>query len=364
MRLAHLDLHLEGEVLARTVLDAGGQLLLTAGTQLTERYIERLRGRGVEGVYIADDLSADIEPDVTLQRETRAEAVDLVEQAVARAEAQDPRGIPLEALRHLLDDIVGQLWRNQALAVDLTEVRSNVPLALSHSVECTVLALLMGEGLGLGRGDLEQLGTGVLLQDIGMSRFGALTRAARTLSPQEVEALQGHTEAGFRFLRFEVGLPALTAHVAYQHHERLDASGYPRKLSGDDIHLFGRIAAVADVYTALRGQGPAGGLPAHQAMRVLKEMDGGKLDAELVRRLSERVAVYSAGTPVLLSSGELAVVVAQGEAGPALPRVRVVAGADLRVCTPWELDLGKDAGGRTVRKVLPDYPESILRQLH
>ncbi len=364
MRLARLEMHLDGEVLARAVLGPDGHLLLVAGARLTPRYIKRLRDRGVEGVYIADDLSVDIVPDVALQQETRSEAVALIRQAVARAEAQDPRGVPLRGLRDVLDEILGQVWRNQGLAVDLGAVRSNTPFAFSHSVECAVLALLLGESLGLAPRRLRLLGTGVLLQDIGMARYGDLVARPGSLTPEEFERLKAHTTEGFRFLRAEVGLPVLTAHVALQHHERLDGSGYPRGRSGPQVHLFGRIAAVADVYAALRAQRPfRDAMPAPEAMRTLRGMAGGQLDADLVRRLSERVAVYGVGAPVLLSSGELGVVVAQGKGGPAHPRVRIIATPELRVCPPWELDLGSDADKRFIRTVLPDYPEAILRQL-
>ena len=365
MRLARLDMHLDGEVLARTVLGPDGHLLLVAGARLTPRYIRRLRDRGVEGVYIADDLSADIVPDVALQRETRGEAVAVIQQAVARAEAQDPRGVPLHGLRAILDDILAQVWRHQGLAVDMGEVRSRTPSTFSHSLECAVLALLLGESVGLSPKRLRLLGIGALLQDIGMARYGDLAAKPGPLTADEFERLKGHTTEGFRFLRFEVGLPVLATHVALQHHERLDGSGYPQGRSDKDVHLFGRIAAVADVYTALRSPRPfREALPAHDAMLRLKQMGGRQLDADLVRRLSECVAVYSVGTPVLLTSGELAVVVAQRRAGSALPRVRIIATPDLRRCPPWELELADDRDKRTIRTVLPDYPESILRQLH
>ncbi len=364
MRLARLDMRLDGEVLARAVLGPDGHLLLVAGARLTPRYIQRLQDRGVEGVYIADDLSADIVPDVALQRETRREAVLLIREAIARAEAQDPRGVPLRGLRDVLEEILDQVWRNQGLAVDLGEVRSNTPYAFSHSLECAVLALLLGESLGLTPRRLRLLGTGVLLQDIGMARYGDLVARPGSLTPAEFDRLKGHTLEGYRFLRQDVGLPVLTAHVALQHHERLDGSGYPRGREGKAVHLFGRIAAVADVYAALRAKRPfREAMPATEAMRTLRGMAGSQLDPEVVRLLSERVAVYGVGTPVLLSSGELAVVVAQGKAGPGLPRVRVIATPALRVCAPWELELGTDPDKRAIRTVLPDYPESILRQL-
>ncbi len=364
MRLAHLSADLAGETLARTVLGSDYQVLLVAGVRLTPRYIQQLRARGVQTVYLVDDLSEAVVPEAAVQLETREHAAVLVRHALARAEANDPQGLPLAELEAVLNEILEELWRNQGLAVDLGEIRRSSPYTFGHAVDCTVLALVLGQARGLPAGHLRLLGTGVMLMDIGMAHYGHLVSRPGALSPQEFAELQAHTERGFQFLRKEAGLPLLAAHVAYQHHERQDGSGYPRGLYAEDIHLFGRMAAVTDVFDALRSDRPFKlGMPAADAMGVLRALGENKLDGDLVRLLSQRVAVYATGTPVLLTSGELGVVLGQTAAGGA-PLVRVVADPSLRVVTPFELDLGADIEGRGVRTVLPDYPREVLQQLH
>jgi hypothetical protein len=153
-----------------------------------------------------------------------------------------------------------------------------------------------------------------------------------------------------------------SAHVALQHHERLDGSGYPRGLRGEEILPFARIAAVADVYDAMTADRPfRAAVPPHEAMGVVLAAAGTKLDAWYVRRLASRLAVYPQGTIVRLSSGELAVVVRQGNRSD-LPVVRVVADPALQPVQPQEHDLGADPRGRTVASVLPEWPTPFLER--
>lgn len=364
MRLVHLSPEVEGSFLARAVVDSGGKVLLAAGSQLSKRYIERLQARGVHTVYLADEPTEDVVPDEALRAEARGHAHRVLEDAAARALRGEKGGLPAGPLQEIMTEIVETLWTHQGLAVDLSEMHRQIPYIFTHSVNVALLSLLLGRAHGLPRAELLLLGTGAMLQDIGIGRYAELIRQPRALQPEEFVQLQRHPEEGYRYLRDEAGLDLLIAHVAYQHHERLDGSGYPRGIAAEEIHLFGRIAAVADVYDALVADRPhKSGMPPHEAMSVLRGMGEDKLDIGLVRRLSENLAVFATGSPVVLNSGEVGVVMAQGRRGNAFPIVRVVADEALRVVPPRSVDLGSDPAGRTVRNVLSDYPRILRRQI-
>lgn len=359
-----LSPEIAGDYLARSVVDSDGKVLLAAGSQLTSRYVERLLARGVVSVYLTEDAGAEVVSDEAQQSDARSEAVRLAREALGRASRPERRGLPAAACMQVLGEVMDTVWRNHGLSVDLSEIRRASPYTFAHSVHVAVTALLIGQAHGLRRSDLPVVTAGALLQDIGIVRYADLIRQPRPLTPEEFVELQRHTEDGYRYLRDEAGVDLLVAHVAYQHHERLDGSGYPRGLAGEDIHVFARIAAVADVYDALTADRPfKAGMPPHEAMGVLRGMAEDKLDAELVRHLSEQIAVYAAGTPVLLSSGELAVVMAPGGGGPSLPVVRIIADETLRVTLPREVDLGSDAARRSIRQVLPDNPRLLRRHV-
>ena len=364
MRLVRLTPEIAGQRLARSVVDAAGKVLLTAGAELTSRYIERLAARGVTDIYLVDDLSEEIVPDEAIQTETRAEAQRLVAELLAGAERGDRSGPLLAALSGVVSEITDSLWRQQGLAVELGELRRGSAYTFTHSIQVGIGAVLLGHARGLKRGQLLDLGLGALLQDIGTVRYADLIRQPRPLTPEEFALLQQHAEEGYHYLKDKAGVSLLAAHVAYQHHERLDGSGYPRGLYGDDIHTFARIAAVVDVYDALVADRPfKAGMPRQEAMGILMGMAGDKLDSALVRCFSEQIAVFAVGSPVLLSSGEVAVVVAQGPAGPGRPIVRILTDPGQRLIPPQDVDLGAEASGRTVRQVLADYPSGVRNQL-
>src|SRR5690606_21216738 len=142
---------------------------------------------------------------------------------------------------------------------------------------------------------------------------------------EEFAEVKKHPEYGFEVLRtiFEINL--LSAHVAYQHHERLDGSGYPRGLKGDEIHLWARLTAVADVYDALTADRPyRKALRPDQALKLLREDAPHRLDERAVYYLIRHLAVYPEGTIVRLNNGHIGIVVRQ-TADPAKPVVRVIA---------------------------------------
>jgi len=357
VRLVQLTPELEDGCLARSVVDPAGNLLLAAGSRLNGRYVQRLLARGVVSIYLADDADQDVVSDEALQRDGRAAAAALAQEALDRADRAERPGLGIAICAQIVGEVQDEVWRNQGLAVALGEVRRASPSTFDHSVQVCVLALLVGQAQGLDRRLLPPLTMGALLQDVGIAAHGDLVRQSRPLTPDEFAALQGHTADGYRLLHEQAGLDLQVAIVAAQHHERLDGSGYPRGLRGGGIHVFARIAAVADVYDALVADRPfKPGLPPQEAMGVLRGMAGDKLDGDCVRRLSEQVGVYAVGSPVLLQSGELAVVIGPGASGAARPVVQLLTDPGRRPVPKSEVDLGQEGPDRAIRQVLPDAP--------
>ena len=356
MRLERLTSALDGARLARSVVDPAGNVLLGAGVRLTGRYIQRLIARGVVSVHVADAEVEEAVPDEADRAATRADLMRIARAAFARA-AERRRAAGPDAGPAVLQAVVDQVWHRHGLSVDLAELRRASGYAFRHAVQCAVAAVRVGQALALGRRGLTLLGVGVLLQDIGILPYAALMQEPRPLRPEELARLQRHTAEGFLYLRDQAGLDPLSAQVALQHHERLDGSGYPKGLAGKEIHLFGRIAAAADVFDALTADRPfQAGMPPEEAMGILRRFSGEKLDPEVVRRLSEALGVFAPGTPVLLESGEVGIVTAGHGSDPRAPVVQMVLDARRRPTEGALFDLGREPPGRGVRQVLAEVP--------
>lgn len=142
------------------------------------------------------------------------------------------------------------------------------------------------------------IGVASAMHDIGMIGVPREIRLkAGVLEPEEFEVMMGHTELGYRILADETSELLMTAaSIALTHHERIDGTGYPHGLSGTDIPLVGRMAAVADVFEALtshRLYRPA--FEVDEAIQVMAQGRGTHLDGELfdlfVRDLDGVVAI-------------------------------------------------------------------------
>jgi HD-GYP domain-containing protein (c-di-GMP phosphodiesterase class II) len=124
---------------------------------------------------------------------------------------------------------------------------------VEHSIDATVLGLLTARSL-VPRDSLDQLGTGLFLQDIGkLAMPPSLVLKPGPLAPDEWDLMMQHPILGLEFLRDDA-VPACAKAVVRSHHERWDGSGYPSGLTGEEIPLFARIAAVADVFHAVTSE--------------------------------------------------------------------------------------------------------------
>ncbi len=361
MRPAEVNSGLIGKKLAKTVFTADGRALLTAGVTLTPAYLEALRRRGFTVVYVENELLPDLEVDEALNSDTRVKATRIIKESMDRLAAGHE--INVKAVSDAVNDILNDLAGNSDLVFSLSSLRSVDEYTFTHSVNVCAIALIVGQSLHYTRQDLHKLGVGALLHDIGKVQMGDIVRKPGKLTAEEWQRMQTHPTIGYELLRTNFEISLLSAHVAFQHHERVDGSGYPRGLAGGDIHEFGRIGAVADVYDALASDRPYRKRLDPLALAAeLQAMAGSHLDQEIVRKLLARMALYPTGSIVLLNTRQVAVVVRQTRGDPARPVVRIVTDSEYELVDPWEVSLA-EREDITVRMILPDYPARVRDQI-
>jgi HD-GYP domain-containing protein (c-di-GMP phosphodiesterase class II) len=160
---------------------------------------------------------------------------------------------------------------------------------VEHSIDAAAIGLLIGRRL-LPDDSLQDLGTGLFLQDIGMLALPqSVVQKPGPLAPDEWDLMMQHPLLGLEFLRGDV-ISAEAKAIVRSHHERWDGSGYPSALIGEEIPLVARIAAVADVFDAMtseRYHAPA--WPAHLAVQTINAGAGSDFDPEVVAAFSEVV---------------------------------------------------------------------------
>ncbi|MBV2089913.1 MAG: hypothetical protein KUF72_03420 [Candidatus Thiodiazotropha sp. (ex Ctena orbiculata)] len=168
--------------------------------------------------------------------------------------------------------------------------------------------------------------------------------------------MRRHVGLGYKLIDEAETIPKRARQVILQHHERLNGTGYPGKLSGEEISLYGKMAAIVDVYDAITSDRVyhKGKLPS-LVLRQLVEWSGeGVFDAELVQRFIQCVGIYPVGSLVALESQRLAVVIASPQKALLNPVLEVI--YDLRKqrpVAPEMLDLGESVSGGGDRIVKP-----------
>jgi HD-GYP domain-containing protein (c-di-GMP phosphodiesterase class II) len=146
-----------------------------------------------------------------------------------------------------------------------------------------MISMAIGRQLGWDDERIQAIYMAAMVHDIGKMAVPSeiLTKPSR-LTDLEMQLVQGHVEAGYQILK-DIPFPWPIAEMVYQHHERLDGSGYPNKLAGDQICEEARVMAVADTLEAMathRPYRPAKGLVA--ALEEIKAESGTKLDSKVV----------------------------------------------------------------------------------
>lgn len=261
-----------------------------------------------------------------------------------------------ETVSHLADSVV----RNPDALLLVSKLREKSASAHARAVQVSVYMLVFARYLELAREELELLGLLGLLQDVGKTRLPApVMEKAGPLTDDEAAIARSHVEHSFEILKGTPGLPERLPALAMLHHERQDGTGYPRGLKGEQIGLYGSIAAITDTFDALTAPRPyAEALSPSSALSYLYKERGAGYHAELVEQFIQCVGAFPVGAVVELNSGEVGIVITQNLVRRLKPRVMVVLDASGNPVRPHKiLDLDKDP------KAGPDEPYRIRRSL-
>ena len=348
MRKLHINSVKPGDKLAQAILQENGNILLGVGVELNERFITRLTTLGIDMLFIDDPMTEDLEPTSAIHDNTRKKATEtvfktmstLVDQPVVRGRTIAPE--MGRSFRKVFGDIMQDLMTREDVMVSLTNIQVADGYLFQHSVNVAILAGIMGLAKGYNRNQLEELGMGALLFDIGMTKIPKeLLYKTSPFTSAERAAMEKHTEEGFNIIRAQHDISLLSAHCAFQHHERFNGSGYPRQLKGDAIHEYAQIIALADVYDALTSPRPhRKRYKPSEAIEFLFAAGNTFFELDLIKTFCKHISIYPVATTVLLSTGQVAVVVLNNPLALHRPIVRVLREADGTVPTaPYQIDL-------------------------
>lgn len=285
-------------------------------------------------------------PNISLERELRV-ALQLrsqIKQAVENLTRALEAGsaVAVDELVPLVDSTLDSLERNDQALMSLVHLSRKTQRMADHIFGTFCLALNLALRRETSEAEREQLGLAALLHDAGWTQLPLNLIGKRSrYTPAERELVHQHTLIGTRILA-NSDLPELTRRVVAEHHERLDGSGYPAGLRGDQIHPLSQLLTVVDVYEERVHQlvDEPGVIPTNALRSLYRDAERGIFAADAVAALISLLGIYPPTTAVLLNTGERAVIKEHYADTPLQPRVVIHYDANGHpLVPPLEVDL-------------------------
>ena len=317
-----------GVTLARDVYGVdtftGRIVMLKAGQTLTMAHITKLMGLDLQGVYINEKrVTREIISDAT-----KRELINVFDEYHAHIDIAS-FGLytkKIEEANSVLANFVDTILERDELKFDIENFDFHENLRYNHALSIAVVCIAIAKELRMSKGDITELAFAAILHDIGDAGVPRelLDKPAK-LTDDEFDIVKTHTTLGYDAL---LSSSAVSDHIregVLSHHERYDGSGYPKGLHGKQIPFFGRIIAVADVYSALTSARPyRSAYQVAEAIEYIMGNAGRQFDSGVVKAFLKVVSPYPIGSCVKLSSGEKAVVAEQHPENPLRPVIFLI----------------------------------------
>ncbi len=253
-----------------------------------------------------------------------------------------------EGARQVVQEISDSLKRNSGALISLARLKTADDYTYMHSVAVCAMMLALARQLGLNEENTRAAGIAGLLHDMGKALLpiDVLNKPGK-LTAAEFEIVKSHPERGHWLLGKEGTAADMTLDVCLHHHEKIDGSGYPKRMKGEAISLYAKMGAVCDVYDAITSNRPykTGWDPA-ESMRMMGQWAGVHFEPTVFQAFVKSLGIYPVGSLVRLASGRLGVVMDQTSASLTMPVVKVFFDSNtLKRITPEMVDLSKAAFG-------------------
>jgi len=341
-----------------------------------EAAISKIRAAGIKDLYIDTSRGADAPhapTEAEVRRSVEREMLEVASQpapqtAVSAAEEMSRatkiyeaagkavrdvmrdvrlgKAVEVAEVEAVVEDITSSVIRNSGALISLLRLKTADDYTFLHCVAVGTLMVTFTRATALDTETVRQAGIGGLMHDLGKMQVpDAVLNKPGKLTDDEFALIKRHPEAGHRILVEAGGVGPIPLDITLHHHERIDGSGYPEKLPGDQITLLAKMSAIVDVYDAItsdrcyhRGMAPT------DALRKMFEWSKFHFDEKLVHQFMRTIGIYPVGTLVRLESGRLGVVIEQTEGNLLAPRVRAFFSTRSNVYIPPEvLDLARGA---------------------
>ena len=242
------------------------------------------------------------------------------------AEAKMGKITDTRKARELVAELASNIVENLDASMWLTQLKSRDEYTAIHSLNVCVLSLTFGRSLGLKGDELNELGLGALLHDIGKMQVPLeILNKPGKLTAEEFEIMKSHPQKGYEMLLSDDSLSSEVLNIVKSHHERLSGKGYPDNLSESNISYYTKIVSITDVYDAITSDRVYhDGMTPHEALKRLYEWMPDNFDTQLMQAFIRTIGIYPVGSVVELKTGHIGLVVKLTETHRLKPVVMLI----------------------------------------
>lgn len=305
-----LDECIPGMQTAETIFNEYGAVIVAENTVLDRHIISKIENLGVIKIKVYDNMDNMIVVSGTeLFRAQYNENVSSIKDMLH--DISNGKDIDINKVNEVSDSIISRINENRDIISCINQMRSADEYTYTHSVNVSLLCMLIGKWMRLDYSKVRKLVHAGFLHDIGKARVPPeLLSKPGALTKDEFEEIKKHTIYGFKLAEAIPDMDDAILKGILMHHEREDGSGYPFGIKGPQIHEFGKIVAVADIYDAMTSNRAYRGKESPFEVFELMENDSfGILDPKVTGTFLNNIASYYIGDFVKLSTGDIGEIV-------------------------------------------------------
>lgn len=312
------------EILARDVYSINGAILIPKGTLLKKEYAEKLLELNITDVFVEDDISKDIQVKHITEEKISEQCSEKLRETLERFSYAS--GEEYEELSKVTTEVMEGVLLQEEVIYTISNVRDHSKSLYEHSLSVAALATLVAVRAGYSGQETKEITLGALLHDIGFSNVKEKYQDVILENEEEnvQKEIKRHVVYGYIEAEQKAWLPQISREIILYHHERLDRSGYPFRLTGEKIKPQVRLVAICDAFDCMVYGNLEPRKKVYEAMDQIMINAGNKYDGELVKIFMRSVATYPTGTLVVLNDGRQGIVLRQNADFPTRPLIRLV----------------------------------------
>ena len=269
--------------------------------------------------------------------------------------------LDIKKINSVVDDNVQSILRNDTALAWLTQIRNKNNYIAEHSMRCCIYAISLGKVLGFRELELQNIGVCALLHDTGLVKVpDDIISKKETLTAEEIHILQQHPTYGKKLLISKSGIYPGAVDVAYNHHERLDGSGYPRGVTAERIPYYAKIISIIDVYDTMTSDKPySKGVSSLDACRHLYQNRNTLFDSGILNKFIHFIGIYAPGSIVEMNTGEVGIIIEVDNTDGIKPRILLVLGSDKKETNQSiiNLKMGNISLSNTLYEITKSLPQ-------